>query len=229
MTATTRPSRWPVGSTGALLFAVALLVASKAVTFGLGGAIARAFGVSPRNVYAASPASFLVLAVTAALTVLLVFLLGMRGLGRVSFRQSGWHPVQPRDVALGVVGLAACLALLLGTAQLFHISQHVVRSVSSFSLHQRAFFLLLGAFAAFSEETLFRGLLQPTLQRKLGRWGGLVLVAVIFALWHFRFRPLPLINLTGLGLVYGALRERTGSLWAPAITHALVWAVMGST
>lgn len=220
--------RWPAGGKGGILFPLALLVASKVVIFGLAGPIAGLFGKNPRNVYDGSPAAFLVLGIAAALTVALVFALGMRRIGRMSLRQAGWHSFRARDVALGLAGLVVCLALMLLTARLFNISNYLVRSVSSFSLQQRLFFLLLGAFAAFTEETIFRGLLQPALQARLGPRAGLVTGAVIFAVQHFRFRPLPLINLTGFGLVYGVLRQRTGTLWASAITHALVWAVMGS-
>ena len=47
--------------------------------------------------------------------------------------------------------------------------------------------VLVGVEAALTEETLFRGDLQPTLQRMLGRGPGLLLTALIFAAYHLRF------------------------------------------
>jgi membrane protease YdiL (CAAX protease family) len=90
------------------------------------------------------------------------------------------------------------------------------------------FFVIMGLVAAIPEETIFRGILQPTLQRKLGRWTGLVVGALVFAVYHFMFRWPALLGKIGSGLVFGTLRERTGTLWAPAIAHALTWAVLGS-
>lgn len=84
--------------------------------------------------------------------------------------------------------------------------------------------------SAVPEETIFRGILQPTLQKKLGRWPGIVLTAVIFAAYHVHLAfALPrLVSHTCYGIILGVLRERTGTLWAPAFAHALVWIVLGS-
>lgn len=74
------------------------------------------------------------------------------------------------------------------------------------------------------EELVFRGILQTSLLRLLGgrRWPALLLASAIFALthggvvtWH------GLLPLMVIGLVFGYVYERTGSLLAAILTHAL--------
>jgi uncharacterized protein len=64
----------------------------------------------------------------------------------------------------------------------------------------------------------------------LGRWPGILVTAIIFAVYHVQYAlALPmLISHFVTGLVLGLIRERTGTLWAPAIAHALVWIVLGA-
>jgi membrane protease YdiL (CAAX protease family) len=92
------------------------------------------------------------------------------------------------------------------------------------------FFVLMGVIAAIPEETIFRGILQPTLQNKVGRWPGILLTAAIFSVYHVHFQfALPrLLSHFCWGLILGLLRERTGTLWAPAIAHALMWIIFGA-
>jgi membrane protease YdiL (CAAX protease family) len=224
--------RWPIGSRGAIVLAVGLIVAHLLVLFGVGGGIARALELD--GLFTASAASFAVLGLVTALDLALVFGLLMRRVARLSFREVGWAAPRPRDLALGLLGLVLCVAAVVGTLTLLFGSPgaalaHVARSSASFGARQRLFFALIGATAAFSEETIFRGILQPTLQRRLGRIGGLVVTAVVFALYHLTLRPAALIGRLAIGLVLGGLRDGTGTLWAPALAHALLWVVLGST
>lgn len=93
-------------------------------------------------------------------------------------------------------------------------------------------------YAALPEEAFFRGFVQPV----LGGGGGparrflrfvplsrpIVIAAALFALTHVAFLPNPL-SLAALerlttffpGLLFGALREETGDIVAPAFFHAL--------
>src|SRR3972149_2036201 len=88
---------------------------------------------------------------------------------------------------------------------------------------------LLGV--ALPEEVLFRGFLQGRLHDIFGRtWKfpgaligpGLFLTAFIFALSHYLTEPAPLRLLVFFpGLLFGWLRERSDSVAAPVIAHAL--------
>lgn len=67
------------------------------------------------------------------------------------------------------------------------------------------------------EEIVTRGVLLPSLLRALRPWGAVVVSALLFAAMHldlYRF----LFTLT-IGLVLGAVRLRSGSLWPPIVAH----------
>lgn len=105
---------------------------------------------------------------------------------------------------------------------------------------------LLAAFAyallsqAVPQEFLYRQILQPRLQALLRQnTAAIVLQAVLFGLsgaghWIVRGQSWPLALLTALlqgstlGLFYGLLRDRTGSLVLPVLLHAWVemWGVL---
>ena len=106
---------------------------------------------------------------------------------------------------------------------------YIADTVAHNTPQQRVFFALMGVIAAVPEETIFRGIAQPTLQNKVGRWSGILLTATIFAVYHIQFQlALPrLISHFCHGLILGLLRERTGTLWAPAIAHVLAWMILG--
>ncbi|MBL8912894.1 MAG: CPBP family intramembrane metalloprotease [Archangium sp.] len=94
----------------------------------------------------------------------------------------------------------------------------------------RAVFIAIGLQAAFVEESLFRGNLQPLLVTRFGKAAGLVLTAAIFSAYHLDPRPLSLAGKFVLGLVYGLARGTSakGALTAPAFGHFLVWTTVGS-
>ncbi len=69
------------------------------------------------------------------------------------------------------------------------------------------------------EELFFRGLLYPALRRRVGSAVAVLLNGVIFGALHFQ--PLFMLSLMLVGAVLAYLYERTGSLVAPMIAHAL--------
>lgn len=70
----------------------------------------------------------------------------------------------------------------------------------------------------FLEELLFRGFLQPYLVRALRPWGGIAACSLVFAALH---GPSALGPVFALSLLLGALRLRTGRLWASFAAHLL--------
>ena len=84
----------------------------------------------------------------------------------------------------------------------------------------------------FFEEVLFRGVLWAVLRRAAGLRVAMVGQAVVFGLWHLPgavaagepvWGVLAVTTLAGAGFAW--LRERTGSLVAPAALH---WALNGT-
>jgi membrane protease YdiL (CAAX protease family) len=101
--------------------------------------------------------------------------------------------------------------------------------------------LLLGNFVnSFMEEGLFRGVMGRLARRRWSFWRANVFQAIMFGIWHLpwvlKYYQLGEIETGGeiamavvsnsvpmflIGLVYGYLYLKTGSLWAPWIAHTL--------
>jgi membrane protease YdiL (CAAX protease family) len=73
--------------------------------------------------------------------------------------------------------------------------------------------------APFCEELFFRGVLQKGLLRtSLSQAGVVLLTAVIFSAFHFD--PVGFVARVELGVLFGALRLYTGSLWPSIMAHS---------
>ena len=70
-----------------------------------------------------------------------------------------------------------------------------------------------------AEELFFRGLLYGWLRTKIGVGRGLLFSAVLFALLHTD--PVAFFPILGLGILFGWVYEKTGSLTAPVSIHLL--------
>lgn len=220
--------RWPLGSAARLGHAL-LLVALLALTR-VGGFLVLSLVTGRTDLETIDGVTFAVLLGTSVLSLGGVLGLGLLRWGRLSLVDLGWSTVRlGPDLARGVLGGAACCAIVL----LLQMSAGATATEAfqgwwSVPPLERLLVVLIGLEAALSEETLFRGDLQPTLQRTLGRGAGLLLTAVIFAVYHLRFGLLGLLGKTAFGLLFGILRDRTGGrLVAPALAHWISWTVMG--
>jgi membrane protease YdiL (CAAX protease family) len=103
-------------------------------------------------------------------------------------------------------------------------------------------FVFYFVFVGLGEEILFRGYTQSRLNEAFGRpytlfgvnWGwGLIIASIIFGIMHVLNPFNPFIHRFGvslpwglwtffLGLILGTIRERTGSIVAPAIVHGVI-------
>jgi len=146
--------------------------------------------------------------------------------------QLGLHGWQfGRNVLRGAVGYllaAPCVILTMAAAtQLFRPHPHVIeRAVrANPSTEVIALSLVAAVLAApVSEEVLFRGVLQPWLQRRLGSATGIIATSVAFAAMHYDAWPAPL-PLFVLSLFLGYLAYRSASLVAPITLHCTFNAV----
>jgi membrane protease YdiL (CAAX protease family) len=73
--------------------------------------------------------------------------------------------------------------------------------------------------AAFTEEILFRGFIQRIFQRNMNAPLAIVLAGLIFSLSHFNPPAIP--GIAALGIFFGYIFYRTGSLWHSIAAHAL--------
>jgi len=145
------------------------------------------------------------------------------GLGVDWVALTRWNPA--RDA---VVGLAVCLPLLALPWAVWHAPGRLFRDVRAVvETHLRPVLggwsagqmLAISLLAGVAEEALFRGALQGGLTARLGPEAALGVAAVLFGLCHALNRAYALLA-TGMGLVLGLEFQGTGTLWAPALTHA---------
>jgi membrane protease YdiL (CAAX protease family) len=228
--ATPEPSsspRWPLGSWARLAHAL-LLVALLAMTRVTGFVLyARLTGRG--DLETIDGWTFAAFLASSVLSLGGVIGLGLVGWGRLSLRDLGWSAERlGPDLVRGLLGGAVCCGIVL----LLQMSAGATAGEAlqgwwSVPPLERLLGVLIGIEAALTEETLFRGDLQPTLQRTFGRGAGLLLCAVLFALYHLRISLWGLLGKTAFGLVFGLLRDRTGRLISPAVAHWISWTVLG--
>ena len=126
-------------------------------------------------------------------------------------------------------GLQMGVALALLTIFLRNRVMDVLGGITSAGLAA----LLLALGISLAEETIFRGYLQLRLASWLGRWQGVLLTSVLFAVWHLPAwlgrlpaqTTLILLGLTlGQGLVLGWIMEKSHGVPAPALYRAVsIW------
>jgi sodium transport system permease protein len=90
------------------------------------------------------------------------------------------------------------------------------------NLASRSFVETLLVFAllpAICEELLHRGVIAPSLAKRIGFWPGLLLSSLFFGASHFNLARL--LPTTLLGFAAGYVRLRSGSLWPAMLLHFL--------
>ncbi|MGB0767653.1 MAG: lysostaphin resistance A-like protein [Phycisphaeraceae bacterium] len=198
-----------------------------------------AYGIGLLFITADSPAPLLF--AFAALPLLLMTLLVVQALrSHAGLRKIGLLPRHPgRDVKWGVVGgvlgfgLAGSAGLVVGLISaalgdpVQPIAHEKLVELKDAFTPQLLLELVLTAvvLAPLIEELVFRGLLQTSLVRLMRgrRWPALLLAAGFFAVIHWAVLVSwhGIVPLFVLGLVFGYLYERTGSLAPPILAHAL--------
>lgn len=151
------------------------------------------------------------------LSIILLALLGAR-----LFSQ----PIARGRAAAGLIASALPMGLVAVVIALAMAATAAVATGSEGKMAGAGLFLggsLLIAGAAFGEECLFRGLLQPLLCRAWGPIAGIVTASLAFTAIHVfgGWRdPVSLLNITLAGVWFGLLAWRTGGILAPTLAHA---------
>lgn len=82
--------------------------------------------------------------------------------------------------------------------------------------------LILLVFTGFLEEVIYRGLMQHTAVKYMGR-SGILYTAAVFAVLHIGHRSvLNMIFVFGVALFFGYVTQRTGSILGVALCHGLM-------
>jgi membrane protease YdiL (CAAX protease family) len=137
------------------------------------------------------------------------------------------------NVSPGILGLTviASFAVMIPAMSLeavvltrFKAPPEVLRAledlIRAHSLPELLYALLVAAVgASLSEEFVFRGILQNSLNTRLGRWASLFIATAVFGLLHTLWRAPGAFM---LGLFLGFLYMRTGSLIPSLISHFII-------
>ena len=180
--------------------------------------------------FSGSPAELAATAIMLACAAGFVWLFIVR-IGRAPLGTVGWGTFHlNRDMGFGVLGYVATTSVLITLLLAKGASlQYFWQELTSFSLGQRLQFLLIGVQVVVLEETLFRGYLQSGLEARTSRPRAVVITALAFAAYHLRFDdPMLFAAQFCYGLVWGALKTRTRSLYASSTAHFLNWAISGA-
>ena len=126
-------------------------------------------------------------------------------------------------VALAAVAVLAVVAIPVG----FGLGFLSLQSRWLGPVHGVARLFGLIVFVGLPEELLFRGTVQEAFTRIWNRRVGLALGAIVFGLAHLPKHAPPLnwryaVLATLAGVAYGWVYQKTGKLWAAALTHGAV-------
>ncbi len=159
--------------------------------------------------------------------VLVVLLIAMPWLSRRSLGELGLRGFGRTTVIAGVLGALAMYVVTIGIANVQFLITHQKPEETAISLfnstHDTAlivtFTFLAAVVAPFMEEFVFRGFLFNALLRYMPVWSAAVISGIIFGASHGS--PSAFLPLAASGVVLAYVYERSGSLTAAMLTHAL--------
>ncbi len=131
-------------------------------------------------------------------------------------------------IVYGVLGTAPLFMMFLSLEQVRHTSVSSIKDLLLKTLgpglhkYHWTDLLILASIAGFSEELLFRGVIQPWIEHAWGAVTGLVVSNLIFGLVH-AVTPLYALLATLVGIYLGLALDVTGdkNLLVPVIIHGL--------
>lgn len=82
--------------------------------------------------------------------------------------------------------------------------------------------VILMVFTGFSEEVIFRGLIQRNSEKMMGNLHALLLTSLLFAAMHIGWQSFPdLIFVFGVGIFYGYVFQKTRNLTGITLSHGI--------
>jgi membrane protease YdiL (CAAX protease family) len=140
------------------------------------------------------------------------------GLKRISAKQV----LAVLGIMAGFIILSDGLGLLLDRPS----SSEFVVNIYSTSVWPALLWVSLIIFVPIFEETFFRGFLfEGFRQSRLGPIGAVLLTAFAWALLHIQYDLFNIATIFIMGILFGVVRIKTGSLWSTIIMHAFTNAV----
>jgi len=127
-------------------------------------------------------------------------------------------------VVLTVVLITAfCVALTTVIGNLLHIGENdtIMNDLYNSSVWPALLWIVVVVLAPIFEESLFRGFLFEGFRKsRLGVIGTIILTSFVWMFFHLGYDLYSLAAIFLFGLVLGAVRYKTGSLWSTMLMHA---------
>ena len=150
---------------------------------------------------------------------------GIVRLAQTSWRALGWTKQGLfKTIVLGILGFVLMYVNVVIWAMVGGETDPPEMAIPSLTELLLVMFFAFGL-AAWVEENLFRGFLQPLLAKRMSLWLAILVQAAVFSAAHVGFHN----NLLDFGatfvagLILGLLRGRQSSLLAPFLAHGLFW------
>ena len=213
-----------IAGLGLLITLVVGAVAGGAAGMVLGW---HAMGSAARNMLASDEAGrralfvgILVFHVGLAIAILLT----ARWRGRAAWRALiGWRGFRLSDKMIWAIMASALIYSAAADSALEHFFPHsaVQLTIPADPVSSAVLFVLAVVVAPVTEELLFRGWIYTGLRFHWGLWPALLTTSALFAGAHYENTHLYALAVFPIGLALGFIRERTGSVKASILFHAL--------
>jgi len=168
------------------------------------------------------------LSVVAGLPMVLLALWAAIRLTRTSFADYlGLHGTSWKNVIIGVVALAVLVGIwdMVSRAAGREVTPGFMGDVLKSAQADGALWLLVIAFAVAAplwEELFARGwLYRGWSESFLGPYGAIALSSIVWTVMHLQYDWFFLCEVLSIGLLFGYLRFRTGSIWLTILLHGL--------
>ena len=178
--------------------------------------IAEAAQLAAERLLAGAPAVALLANVFVVAVLLLWFRLRHKPLGEAAGlrRCSGWTAAFCAFCAVDFFVVVQVTLALLPAVWMTDYNDHMELLLSDGLIPA----LSITVAAPLAEELMFRGVIQTRLERAMPMWAAVVLQAVLFGVVHGT--PIQMAYAFLLGLAFGFLRSRTGSILPGIAAHA---------
>jgi membrane protease YdiL (CAAX protease family) len=168
-----------------------------------------------------SVAGIVAYAAAAGLTLAFIKIRGGAGIAAyLGLKRINW-----KMALVPVLITAVFLALSALVNYYFHVEENDTKTlvdIYNTSVWPVLLWIMVVVFAPIFEESLFRGFLFEGLRRsRLGLIGTIVVTSLVWTILHAGYSVSSLGTIFIFGLVLGAVRYKTGSLWGTMLMHAL--------
>jgi len=157
-----------------------------------------------------------------SMTALLAFVLWRMRVRQIPFGDLGSLNLNKKDLFFGTLFLAAFI--LIEEIYMWILGIKMPKGFLEFMLSEPLILGLISVviIAPIAEEFIFRGFLYSQLSRtRIGPWGAVTLISLLWTVIHFQYEALILIVLFIFGIFLGYIRMAYKSLSLPIMLHGI--------